>query len=72
MMVKQRRIDEGPCNESAWSFFNKSQKLKAIQKKYEQAKAEFEDEMEQLFSHNGVKGCRLEIVRLMQMACNKY
>ncbi len=55
MELEQRQIDEGPYNESAWSIFNKSQKLKSIQKKFEQARSEFEEQMEQLFSQQNVK-----------------
>lgn len=54
-MAKQRQIDDGPYNELAWSFFQKTQKLKQIQKKFEQAKSEFEEQMEDLFGRNGVK-----------------
>lgn len=53
--MKQRRIDEGKCQQVAWKYFQKQQEVKQLQKELDVVKQEFEDAMEELFGKVGGK-----------------
>lgn len=52
----KRQIDDTKrYQQLAWEFYHKQQKLKSIQKKFDELKREFEEEMECLFRSENVK-----------------
>lgn len=52
----KRQIDDTKrYQQLAWEFYHKQQKLKSVQKKFECARREFEEEMECLFRSENVK-----------------
>ena len=54
-MAKQNRINDGHANDIAWEFYQKTEKMKQLEQKYQQAKQEFEQQMEDLFDQQGAK-----------------
>lgn len=57
----KRQIDDTKrYQQLAWEFYHKQQKLKGIQKKFDELKREFEEEMECLFRSRGARRMKFE------------
>ena len=53
--MKRQAKDSVKHQQLAWNFFHKQQKLKELQKKFDDVKTSFENEMEDFFRKNNVK-----------------
>lgn len=69
-MAKKQQIDGGRLCDLAWQFYEKQQKMKALQKRFNEAKAEFEAEMESLLDDLGTKSVRFSGEQLAEGAPN--
>lgn len=58
--MKGQVKDSSKHQQLAWNFFRKQQKLKDLQKKFDDAKTNFELEMEEYFHKNNIKRARFD------------
>lgn len=58
--MKRQVKDSSKHQQLAWNFFRKQQKLKELQKKFDDAKVSFEAEMEDFFRRNKIKSFNFE------------
>ena len=59
--MKKGHVDDEKYQQLVWMYHEKQQKLKAIQKKFESIKSEFEEEMLSLFNGNTVDKTKLRV-----------
>lgn len=56
MARRQSKLNSEECKQSILNFFEKQKKFKRIQNRFGEIKADFYNDMEDYFKHNGVEG----------------